>query len=209
MHSEKYVSWRQTCSDVLTIRCKECDWFFASLDELESHLRSIHPIKGLLAVQKRANLEDRPILVADLHMTSPTTLTCRANDNNEKSIKCKTRESLLRLCKEIKKSSPDTNRSSISSSSSTSSITSPPLSPESEPKLTPIRQQVAPQTPGSSKYVLSPTPAGSDEIFDSPPLNKMEAYFAGNITTCPYLTGTWFYRYTILIHPHEYPPLRI
>ena len=55
-HHEKYIKWRQERSDVLLIGCKECDWFFASLDELESHLRSIHPLKGSALSEKKIKM---------------------------------------------------------------------------------------------------------------------------------------------------------
>lgn len=47
VHPEKYDKWRSKQSQVLTIRCASCDWFFASLDDLSFHQRVTHPINKL------------------------------------------------------------------------------------------------------------------------------------------------------------------
>lgn len=203
MHSEKYVSWRQTRSDVLFIGCKECDWFFASLDELESHLRSIHPFKGLQAVQKRASFEQPPCSsVTSPFANSPRDLLSPGNPggvhDGAKSTKCKTRESLLRLCKEIKKSSPTEpgNKSSSPTPPSPSPKPAGPTTPKSGRPQTGRRTPSNVVTTPKQHYdeqkqpIRSGDGPGSDKIFAAPPLNKMEAFFAGNITICPYPTGS-------------------
>ena len=82
------------------------------------------------------------------------------------------RESLLRLCKDIKESGPKSPE--IQSSS-----------PKQSQKVKKLKEIIA----VIPKIEKVEEPEEDDWWIQNPPPNKMEAYFSGNITTCPYKCG--------------------
>ena len=135
-------------------------------------MRSIHPLKGLQAVQKRS-----PAVMTKTELPKSPRDLISAEELN--STKCKTRESLLRICKEIRKSSPE--YSEKSPKFLRENLLEPP-----EPVKNEDRLAAKPITTLRSKHMRSKI---NTPLFVHPPLNKMEAYFSANITKCPYMTG--------------------
>ena len=86
------------------------------------------------------------------------------------------RESLLRLCKDIKESSAKSPQISVCSPKPSQKTAS------KSKKMKELRVVL----PNIEKIE---EPEEDDWLIQNPPPNKMEAYFAGNITACPYKCG--------------------